>query len=351
MTVHPSGGPGAPYWLSLSIPMLAWAGAYGVGQSWLLPVFMLVVLPVLDRVPHRSASSRGVGHGTPLLVAWAVLHVVALGWVLYQVGVGSLGPVSFAGSLIGCGLMSSVGFAVAHELIHRRHQGLRGLGEAQLVLMLYPHFQVEHLFDHHRTAATPDDVATARQGESYYRFLRRSVIGGFLNAVRIESSRLRRRGRTPWSFANVVVRGLTLDGALAVVLAVVGVDVLVFWVGQGVIAIAIQEAINYMQHYGLQRRRVAPDRYEPMSARCAWESDRWLSNCFLFNVQLHAAHHCSPSHSFDRLVARDDAPRLPNSYPVLLLRVFVPALWFRAIDPLLLLSRSTSRVASTDVPR
>ena len=58
----------------------------------------------------------------------------------------------------------------------------------------YGHFTVEHGRGHHRWVSTPEDHASARMGESIYRFALRELPGGIRRAWQLESQRLRRAG-------------------------------------------------------------------------------------------------------------------------------------------------------------
>jgi alkane 1-monooxygenase len=44
-------------------------------------------------------------------------------------------------------------------------------------------------------------------GESFWKFLPRTVIGGFKSAVKIETERLERKGKGFWSFENELLQG------------------------------------------------------------------------------------------------------------------------------------------------
>ncbi|WP_404326867.1 fatty acid desaturase [Aerophototrophica crusticola] len=67
--------------------------------------------------------------------------------------------------------------------------------------------------------------------------------------------------------------------------------------------------MNYVEHYGLERRPTRPGAYEPVRPRHSWDSAHRLTNWTLFNLGLHADHHthagkASPSCSRNRRVRR-----------------------------------------------
>ena len=81
------------------------------------------------------------------------------------------------------------GFSIitAHELIHRSSSLKRLMGRLMLSTVLYEHFYTEHLRGHHVRVGTPEDPATARFGETYRAFWRRTVPGQFRSAWRLET--------------------------------------------------------------------------------------------------------------------------------------------------------------------
>nr|BFE73976.1 hypothetical protein GCM10020092_072770 [Actinoplanes digitatis] len=82
----------------------------------------------------------------------------------------------------------------------------------------YGHFFVEHNRGHHVRVATPEDPASSRLGESYYRFWPRTVLGSLRSAWRLETARHRLRGRTPWSVRNEILHAWAMTVALFAVL-------------------------------------------------------------------------------------------------------------------------------------
>jgi type II secretory pathway component PulM len=87
--------------------------------------------------------------------------------------------------------------------------------------VLYAHFMVEHYRGHHPRAATRADPASARRGESLWRFLPRTLHGSLVSAWRLEAARLlqHRRG---WIASPL---------AWATVLQIAGLVALAIWAG------------------------------------------------------------------------------------------------------------------------
>jgi alkane 1-monooxygenase len=226
-----------------------------------------------------------------------------------------------------------MGITIAHELGHRASLLDRVIAKALLVSVCYGHFFVEHVRGHHVRVATPDDPATAPRGMSVYRFIPRSVIGSFAHAWRLERMRLDRAGRSVWQPSNWVLTGSLLSIALlAVAWAVSGPKAALLFTLQAIWAFVLLEIINYVEHYGLQRRRV-DGRYEPVREEHSWNADFAVSNWVLFNLQLHSDHHAHMSKPFEQLRTVPGAPQLPAGYPTMVLLALVPPLWFAVMDP------------------
>ena len=88
------------------------------------------------------------------------------------------------------GYMAGINGLAGHELIHRRSPMNKFLGMFTYTKVLYSHFLLEHSNGHHRNVATGEDPATAIQGESLYRFVVRSAVGGHVNTYQREISRI-----------------------------------------------------------------------------------------------------------------------------------------------------------------
>ena len=112
--------------------------------------------------------------------------------------------------------------------------------------------------------STPEDPASAKMGEGIWRFALREMPGAFVRAWQLEGERLRRAGSGPWHPGNEILQ------AAAVTLGVWGALTAVL--GAGALAVLLPVALwgafqltsaNYVEHYGLQRRRLADGHYEP----------------------------------------------------------------------------------------
>lgn len=328
------------------IAALIVVACFYAGGLWLAAplIVFFVLLPVAEhavghsRWPSEQRIRRfeaGLKRRYETILLGAALATIGLlGWALWAVATTPLAWWEFALLAVTVGEFSAfVGIVAAHELMHRTRRGQRRLGFLLMALVGYAHFCIEHVRGHHVRVATPDDPATALRGESVYRFIPRSIAGGFRSAWRIERERLRRAGRPAISLHNdmLVWHGLTLVLMAAIGLAL-GPAALLLFVVQGVLAVVSLEAINYLEHYGLLRERGTDGRYERVRPRHSWNSSHILSNVNLFNLGRHSDHHQQSNRPFYTLRHYDEAPQLPYGYAGSLLLALVPPLWFRVMD-------------------
>lgn len=222
------------------------------------------------------------------------------------------------------------GITFAHELGHSRRRFDRVLAWVLMASVNYSHFMVEHYRGHHARAATWDDPASARRGESLWRFLPRTLAGSFGDAWRLEARQLRKTGRG-WA-SSALLWFWVLNLALLLLLAGAGQwKMLAFWLGQSAMAVWLLEAVNYIEHYGLTRTMDADGKREPFGVQHAWNADHVLSNSLLANLQRHSDHHMHAWTPFPELRALP-GPLLPTGYAGCLLLAAVPPLWFAAMD-------------------
>ncbi len=287
---------------------------------------------------YRLATWMAVPVEVALLLwgAWYVTRPEASGLELVGIGV----AVGISGGV--------TGITVAHELVHRPSRVDRVLGAVLLGLVSYLHWAIEHVAGHHRRVATPEDPATARLGESLSAFMVRSIGLGFLSAWRIEAARNGRRGaRSP--LANRVLWGAVASGVLSAGFAAVfGARGLVYFLLQSAVAVAFLETINYIEHYGLERRLVRAGVYERVTPFHSWNAANRLTNALLFNLQRHSDHHVWPTRPYFKLRHHPESPQLPTGYAGMALLAMFPPLWRRVMDPRVAAHRA--RLAEPQAP-
>ncbi|MFE9018051.1 alkane 1-monooxygenase [Streptomyces sp. NPDC007808] len=335
--------------LALAVPTLPFQAAglvwlTGTGALWWWgPLFAFVVLPVIDHVTGKDSANPPEAAMARLeadrYYRWCTylylpLQFGALVWACDQWAGGSLSVADSLGLAATTGVVAGVAINTAHELGHKREQLERRLSRMALAQSGYGHFYVEHNHGHHVRVATPEDPASSRMGESFWRFLPRAVAGGVRSAWHLERRRLERRGRRTVSRHNDVLTAWALTIALFTVLSVAfGPAVLPFLLLQAVIGFCLLETVNYLEHYGLLRQRRQDGRYERVSPRHSWNSNNTVSNVFLFQLQRHSDHHANPLRRYQTLRHFDEAPQLPSGYATMIVVAWFPPLWRHIMDP------------------
>ncbi|WP_038169664.1 alkane 1-monooxygenase [Tomitella biformata] len=231
------------------------------------------------------------------------------------------------------GVAGGIGINTAHELGHKKESVERWLSKVVLAQTGYGHFYVEHNRGHHVRVATPEDAASSRLGESFYRFLPRTVWGSLTSGWNLERSRLQKQGGTHWSLKNEVLNAWLMTVVLfAVALAVFGIGILPWLLVQAVFGFSLLEVVNYLEHYGLKRQKLPSGRYERCAPRHSWNSDRITTNVFLYHLQRHSDHHANPTRRYQTLRTFDEAPQLPMGYGTMIVVAAVPPLWRKVMD-------------------
>ena len=324
---------------ALPLPVFGWL----LGQNWLTVLLVVVALPLADAVigkdmqnARREAAAASLDRFHRWnLYAYVPVHLALIAWGAAMFAGGELPMSQALGLLLSVGLVTGgQGITIAHELGHGRSRVERRLAQLLLVCVSYGHFYIEHNRGHHARVATHDDPATARQGESLYRFLPRAISGSLVSAWQLESARLERRGWAAFSRHNQLLwfSASTLLVA-AILYALWGAAALVFFFGQSLVAVTLLEAVNYVEHYGLVRGQARGGALERVGTQHSWNASERLSNVMLINLQRHADHHANPSRPYHLLRHHPDSPQLPTGYPGMLWLAAVPPLWFRVMDP------------------
>jgi alkane 1-monooxygenase len=319
------------------------------GAEWLLLVpllFSYLVIPVLDYAlgsdtnnpPEEIVPQLEDDRYYRLLTWFTVpMHFVVLIVIAWFVGTQPLSAWSVIVMAITAGSYSGLGINTAHELGHKKPELERLLAKIVLAVPAYGHFCIEHNRGHHRDVATPEDPASARMGESIYRFVWREIPGAFRRGWAVESERLQRLGKSPWSLHNDILQSfaisLVLQGGL---LLAFGWVMLPFLAVHNVWAWFQLTSANYIEHYGLLRQREANGRYERCQPHHSWNANYIFSNIVLFHLERHSDHHANPTRRYQSLRNFADIPELPNGYYGMYLLAYIPWLWYRVMDPRLL---------------
>jgi alkane 1-monooxygenase len=335
--------------LSVLFPLLPFVGMALMAESgqewtlWVPLVGLYILIPLLDFLFPRDANNPPEAV-VPLLEAddyYRVLvhltvpmyFVVLIAGAWFAVSQ-DLGWFGLLGHALVIGAIGGIAVNAGHELGHKKAPADRLAARLALAVPFYGHFTMEHNAGHHAQVATPEDSASARFGESIYRFALREIPGGLRRGWALERARLLRRGSSPWSWRNPILQSWALSALLYGGLLVwLGPAVLPFLLIQVAFAWWQLTSANYVEHYGLLRQKGPDGRYERCQPQHSWNANHLASNLVLFHLERHSDHHANASRRYQSLRHFEDVPQLPSGYFGMFLLAYVPPLWFRVMDP------------------
>jgi len=143
---------------------------------------------------------------------------------------------------------------------------------------------------------------------------------------------LARAGRPLWRhpyglYFGVGVLCLTLTAALG------GIGGVIAYIAMCLYAQMQIMMSDYVQHYGLRRRRSAAGRLEPVGPSHSWNAPHRFSSALTLNAPRHSHHHVSPGTDFPELrLTEGDMPTLPYPLPMMAALSLTPPLWRKVMD-------------------
>jgi alkane 1-monooxygenase len=220
---------------------------------------------------------------------------------------------------VSCGVL---GINVAHELGHRKKSYERVFSRMLLATSLNWQFYIEHNRGHHKNVSTPHDPESARLNETLYAFWVRAVRDSFRNAWNLDRREL--------------TLGLLVESALLfAIYRGFGLGTLLAFMASAIFGILLLQSVNYIEHYGLARKEVAPGRFEPVSPIHSWNANQVLSRAILFELSRHSDHHAHASRKYPILRHHPNSPQMPTGYPGMILLALIPPVWRRVVHKLL----------------
>ena len=271
--------------------------------------------------------------------AWLVRAAVPMLWISFVSTVALVGsqdlPLwSILALVVGVGSISGNAITIGHELGHKNNKIDQRFAIWANAVVGYAHFRVEHNFGHHVLVSTPEDPASARMGETIYRFALREIPGALKNGWSFEAERLRKKGKAVVSLDNEILLGWMITfGAALILVGAFG------WIAAPFIVVhhmfgwyGLTQA-NYVEHYGLLREKRENGRYEPCRPHHSWNTNHIFSNLMSFHLQRHSDHHSNPMRPYQVLRDFPDLPRLPSGYPGMFVLAAIPLLFFKVMDP------------------
>ena len=211
-----------------------------------------------------------------------------------------------------------------HELGHKTDEPFKQfLAHVLLMTSLQNHFMTYHNSGHHKDVATPNDLTTAKKGQSFYVFAVRSQIGGYFKTWRLESEKLKIKGKNQL-FNPMIINTIVPWAFQGLILYTFGFEVSIMYFISSVFGISILESQNYFSHYGLLRKKNADGSYERVKVHHSWNSNHLIGRVLLFELSRHSDHHFRGAKPYQLLESKKESPVLPYGYPAMLIMGYFP---------------------------
>ncbi|MCP1383603.1 alkane 1-monooxygenase [Runella salmonicolor] len=317
--------------------------------TWTGVLFAYGLVPLVDALMGKDKNNAGKEDMEQLMYdrffdgvvfSLVYVHLIQLVLAVFAILTYEMTFFQWIGYVLSLGIFAGTMINVAHELGHRTSKTAQFHAKFTLMTVCYMHFFIEHNRGHHVWVATPHDPATARKGQSLYAFWWQSVTGSFRSALAIEKRLLKKANLPFWSVKNNMIWAVLCPLLFCGILTALGSwkvgrfawEVIPFLWGQSLVAVLLLESVNYIEHYGIVRREMAPGKYERVNPLHSWNANHLFSNLVLFQLQRHSDHHAYASRPYQVLRHFDESPQLPFGYPLMILMASVPPLWFSVMD-------------------
>lgn len=317
-----------PFFTSLVICFLSLLGIYFGHNYWAI-VLILVIHPLFDTWigPKKWIMQQ---KQSPYFDQFLLLSVFTVYIIWFYCLYFFMAAQAFSSAMViavACGIMMGfLGLTTAHELVHRPEGRLRWSGFLTLWILNYGHWGIEHVFGHHKNVATTADPVSARKNETLYVYLVRAIGGSFIHSFNFEKQKPFFKNKVKLSLFIQIIINLLVFGLF-------GFKGLIFHWTQSLVAIILLESVEYIEHYGLVRKKMDNGLYEPVTDQHSWDCDYYLTNAALINLGYHSHHHQKP------LVAYQDLPNklgirlLPFGYSLMIVIALFPPVFFRMMNP------------------
>ena len=165
--------------------------------------------------------------------------------------------------------------------------------------MFYGHNFIAHVRVHHKKVSTPDDPQSSRLGESVFQYQIRVAYETMAEVWRFENARLKQQGEDKWWQILIYNRFISFTVGQVLYECLVGFffgkRALCFNLLVSYLTFAMFESVNYLEHYGLQRKLMpgTTDIYESVNIKHSWNAPQVVTNYLLFKLQRHSDHHAN----------------------------------------------------------
>ena len=269
------------------------------------------------------------------LVLTALFDYITLFWSINEVVKNENGEFYNFGIILNMIMLQGTAFTTNHELNHKPSTFEKTIGTIGYAKSFYMHFLIEHNQGHHKNVATPLDPASSRFNETLYEFIPKSIIGSYKSAWNIEKKNCKEYYNNEYSWKNRMYYFTALIFIVPFISYLYfGLRGMIVQIIIGFGSIILLETVNYIEHYGLQRKKLEDGSYENVNITHSWNAPHRLSNYILFKLQRHSDHHENALKPYQNLCTYDKSPVMPNGYSTCFLLAMVPKLWFDVMNPL-----------------
>ena len=309
--------------------------------TWLVPLYIFFLIPFIELVMKPIAGNVGEEVEDQIrndvFYDWILYAVVLLQYIslfIFLSNISVRSGFNLIGQIISMGILcGTFGINVGHELGHRPSRFEQFLAKSLLLTSLYTHFFIEHNKGHHAHVATEHDPSTAVLGQSIYSFWPQTVFGTYVKAWKINLAELKKNGL---GFINPSNEMLVFTIAQISLLASIGIyfglPTLIYFLFSATIGALLLETVNYIEHYGLVRKRNPNGNLERVMPKHSWNSNHLLGRLMLFELSRHSDHHYLASRKYQILRHHDNAPQMPTGYPGMIVLALFPPIWFRVMN-------------------
>ena len=337
------------YWVILASPVISWLSIYLFFTFDKNPIFTLMPMlffyiftPLMDffigedeHNPPEEVVNAMMADNYYRFIVHSLIIVSIMLYISFVIFVGTqqLPWWSIIALIIGIGANSGGVMVMTHELGHKSNKLDRFSAKIGNMIMGYGHFNIEHNKGHHTWVATPEDPASSRMGENFYAFMLRELSGTFKRGINYEMKRLKNSGKGFWCLENDLLQVYTITFISLLIFAYMfGISILIFLIPHHFVAWLALTQANYIEHYGLMRKKLSNGKYERCQPKHSWNTNHTYSNLLSFHLQRHSDHHAYPMRAYQVLRDYDDVPSLPTGYGGCFALAFVPPLWFAIMD-------------------
>jgi len=333
------------YLMSYSIALLAFIGiSIGGFYNYLAVIFTFIFIPLLEILVKKSDEKYSEEEKKnrlldPFFDLLLYLNIPIV-FGIFFFSIDKLAFTSSVSDIVGIILSASIvmatnGINVGHELGHRKSIIARTCSKILYLPSQYMHFYIEHNFGHHINVATPEDPATARYKQTLYSFWVTSVIRTYVSAWKIQLRLLRVSKKSFLSIKNDMIFYTIFQIIfLLFIYYNFGLYLTILSLVMSVVSFLFLETINYVEHYGLLRKKELSGRYERVKPHHSWNSNHTIGRIVLYELTRHSDHHFKSSKKYQVLESLEDCPHLPYGYPTSILLSLIPPVWFRIMNPL-----------------